>query len=825
MIITPRMAILFLEKRAVHRRCFLHILTQLIGYSMDKRGIAFVALFSLCMLGVNGGFHWWNQKQRHDYLKQKQEYELYLENRAKAQRLSAIIPIETLSLIENIEGGWGLRLSDQIVLLNSKLTAQTFEGKKLLSLNQQPITCAIYGSFSDSQWLQAVKSFTAPSNEPMQVTLLSRIDGIFYPFAACVNSQLMLSDVTADSSTPELKSKLENGLILITIDGRAYPVATFSKVDNSLQACAFAQYSAIASSLDKVPTLSVDTNEKFYLLENDYLQLVISSKGAAIAEINLPFDTTSPASVIKEVELDKKLLEQSPANALFPLQPATIATSDGNLVPAVQRKGGFYPLIRRALAGDNGQLKVIEPKNYALSLVNEFAEVSNLIYRVVEFSPSKITLETAQPHRRIRRSYELPQEASKSPYCFETQIHIEGDKRDLWISSGVPEAEVGSASPLPILKYRISTGHGVDVKNFDNPSQATHIKNIHPDWVCNGNAFFGVLIDPIRNQFPGVKIEPVSADDVPSKLLAIDAQVQKYKASTLAGFRTLLPLPASESTTKLRILAGPMAESVLKTLDNTYSNTQDSYDPHYRSTLSFNGWFSTVLRPFSNFMMMLMNLFHALTHSWALAILLLTVVLRLMLYPLNAWSNASMKKMQELSPKIKAIQEKHQNDPKRVQMEMVMLYKQHKVNPVSGCLPIVIQIPFLFSMLHLFKTNFSLRGASFIPGWIDDLASPDVIFSWGYSLPVIGSDFHLLPILLGAAMFAQSLITSSNTSQMTETQRQQKAMSNVMTLAFTFMFYNLPSGLNLYWLASSVLGMAQQWWQQRGASKPFAKKV
>jgi YidC/Oxa1 family membrane protein insertase len=172
-----------------------------------------------------------------------------------------------------------------------------------------------------------------------------------------------------------------------------------------------------------------------------------------------------------------------------------------------------------------------------------------------------------------------------------------------------------------------------------------------------------------------------------------------------------------------------------------------------------------------------------------------------------------MKAMQEISPKVEAIQQRYKNEPQKAQAEIVALYRENGVNPLSGCLPILIQIPFLFSMLHLFKTNFSLRGASFIPGWIDDLAAPDVLFNWGYPLPFIGSDFHLLPILLGLTMLAQGLLNSSAKASMNETQRQQKAMNNVMTIAFTFMFYSLPAGLNLYWLFSSLLGIVQQAWQ------------
>ena len=100
-----------------------------------------------------------------------------------------------------------------------------------------------------------------------------------------------------------------------------------------------------------------------------------------------------------------------------------------------------------------------------------------------------------------------------------------------------------------------------------------------------------------------------------------------------------------------------------------------------------------------------MNLFHSLTGSWGLSIILLTVVLRLMLYPLNAWSARSMLKMQEIAPKVQAIQEKYKNDPKKSQLEIMNLYRESGANPFSGCFPILIQIPFLLGMFTLLKTT------------------------------------------------------------------------------------------------------------------------
>jgi YidC/Oxa1 family membrane protein insertase len=278
---------------------------------------------------------------------------------------------------------------------------------------------------------------------------------------------------------------------------------------------------------------------------------------------------------------------------------------------------------------------------------------------------------------------------------------------------------------------------------------------------------------------------------------------------------TLLPLSSSGGNMEFRVFAGPFAESVLKQVDATYSDPATGYNPDYISIQTFHGWFSFISEPFAKFLFILMKFFHNLTNSWGLSIILLTVALRIMMYPLNAWSTKSMLKMQQIAPEVTAIQEKHKKDPKKAQLEIMNLYREKGVNPISGCFPLLIQMPFLIGMFDLLKSTFELRGAPFIPGWIDNLAAPDVLFSWNTPIFFIGNQFHLLPILLGAVMFMQQRFMSTapkDPNLMTEQQRQQKAMGSIMTVVFTVMFYNFPSGLNIYWLSSMLLGMLQQWW-------------
>ncbi|MGE3535304.1 MAG: membrane protein insertase YidC, partial [Parachlamydiales bacterium] len=258
--------------------------------------------------------------------------------------------------------------------------------------------------------------------------------------------------------------------------------------------------------------------------------------------------------------------------------------------------------------------------------------------------------------------------------------------------------------------------------------------------------------------------------------------------------------------------------AILAKVDQTYSDPATGYNPSYISALSFHGWFTFISEPFARFLFVLMKFFYQITSSWGISIILLTIALRIMLYPLNAWSIKSTLRMQEVAPKVAAIQEKHKKDPKRAQIEVMNLYREKGVNPLTGCFPLLIQLPFLIGMFDLLKSMFELRGASFIPGWIDNLTAPDVLFSWNYPVIFFGTDFHLLPFLLGAVMWVQQRFSSStpkDPAMMTDQQKQQKMMGNIMTIVFTVMFYHFPSGLNIYWLSSMALGILQQWFMNR----------
>lgn len=564
----------------------------------------------------------------------------------------------------------------------------------------------------------------------------------------------------------------------------------------------------------KEAKVSTSKEEKFYVLENDYQQLVFSNFGGALAEINLPFKTQeNPLSIVREIEADRHMVKEHPYNAQFPSHPYyTPGTT-----PELHEKGklgGYYPLLRRDLIeiGNRKTVK-ISPEYYALNLISEYPETAKLIYEVSHFDERSITFVSTQYNRKISKTYSFDEKAD-APYCLNLEIKVEGDSKGLWLTTGVPEVEIISGSPAPSLKFRITRGNQAEVENVDLPKEGITITSTYPDWICNANGFFGNILDPLTEIDSGYRVQKISGTVVPSRLIEVDEEYDRYKAADMPGYMMMLPLKASGGTMKFRLLAGPFEEALLKQVDAFYSNSETGYNPDYIACQTMHGWFTFISEPFAKFLMILMKFFHFLTGSWGFSIILLTISLRIMMYPLNAWSTKSMAKMQIVGPKVTAIQEKYKNDPKKSQEEIVNLYRKEGVNPASGCLPLLIQMPFLIGMFDLLKSSFALRGAPFIPGWIDDLTAPDVLFSWKYPVFFIGNEFHLLPILLAGVMFAQQKFMSTapkDVSQMTDQQRQQKAMGNMMTLVFAVMFYHFPSGLNIYWLCSMLLGMLQQW--------------
>jgi YidC/Oxa1 family membrane protein insertase len=190
------------------------------------------------------------------------------------------------------------------------------------------------------------------------------------------------------------------------------------------------------------------------------------------------------------------------------------------------------------------------------------------------------------------------------------------------------------------------------------------------------------------------------------------------------------------------------------------------------------------------------------------AIILLTLIVKLLLFPLTKKSSEASIKMQALAPKIKEIQTKYKDNPAKMNAELGALYKKEGHNPMSGCLPLLIQMPLLFAMYNLFNTHFDLRGAMFIPGWIPDLSLPESIWHFGTPLPLLGWDsLRLLPFIYVGSQLLYGVATRTPEQQGNPS---MKMMLYVMPIMFFFILYNVPSGLLVFWIFSNVFTLIQQ---------------
>ena len=194
--------------------------------------------------------------------------------------------------------------------------------------------------------------------------------------------------------------------------------------------------------------------------------------------------------------------------------------------------------------------------------------------------------------------------------------------------------------------------------------------------------------------------------------------------------------------------------------------------------------------------------------NYGIAIILLTIAVKLLLTPLTSRSQRSTMRMQELNPRVTEIRTQHKSDPQKMNAELAALYRREKVNPAGGCLPLLLQFPFFIAMFGIFNNHFELRGAQFISGWIDDLSQPESIFNFGsFIIPVLGwNDLRLLPILFVGTQILSGIIMRNPA----QSQQQARMLAIMMPVVFFFLLYNMPSGLLLYWIVTNILTAAQQ---------------
>jgi YidC/Oxa1 family membrane protein insertase len=274
-------------------------------------------------------------------------------------------------------------------------------------------------------------------------------------------------------------------------------------------------------------------------------------------------------------------------------------------------------------------------------------------------------------------------------------------------------------------------------------------------------------------------------------------EVKRFGSNLLTGCYKSKPfvIPASKEVEHRFVLyIGPKEIPTLKKIGYQLDRIVDF------------GWTDFIARP----LLYVLRFFYRYTHNYGIAIILLTILVKILFWPLTHKSYESMKQMQRIQPLMEKIRERYKDDRERLNREMMNLYRTYKVNPFSGCLPIIIQIPVFFALYRVLCDAIELRHAPFML-WINDLSAPDRLFRFSFHIPLMSPPYGIpvLTLLMGATMYIQQKMSPQPGDP------SQAKMMMFLPIVFTVMFINFPSGLVLYWLVNNILSIIQQYRVQR----------
>jgi YidC/Oxa1 family membrane protein insertase len=341
------------------------------------------------------------------------------------------------------------------------------------------------------------------------------------------------------------------------------------------------------------------------------------------------------------------------------------------------------------------------------------------------------------------------------------------------------------------LSYSTASGFkGIDPNKNDFPADVS--------WAAVTGKYFAMILKPgfTRN-----------ASGSENFVRGYAYEFANYKTSYGMPISTLTiarpELTSNRTEDSYYMYVGPKTAGVLSAYNDQGANYFGRGGEKFEQVIEGGGWLGWLEDIFKFFLVF----FYSLIPNYGVAIILLTILLRAILFPLTFKSSKSTRRMQELNPKVNSLREKYKDDPKRLNAEIMELYRKEKANPLSGCLPMLLQLPLFFAMYNLFNNHFDLRGAMFVPGWIPDLSVGDTVLSLGFQIPILGwSELRLLPfIYVGSQLLYSKFTQTPNAST-----GQMKFLTLGLPLIFFFILYNAPSGLVLYWIASNALTIAQQ---------------
>ncbi|MBO7639928.1 MAG: membrane protein insertase YidC [Treponema sp.] len=367
-----------------------------------------------------------------------------------------------------------------------------------------------------------------------------------------------------------------------------------------------------------------------------------------------------------------------------------------------------------------------------------------------------------------------------------------------------------------IKKNRYDVRQVLSLKNKKkykpNISNKVHVKDY--DWAGVGGKYFTILIKPEDTSKMVQKI--VSSTDSESDYM--NSQVFLTRNAVEGG-------QAVTVEDSYIVYIGPRSENEYKRYNSAEDNGWGISNARFNYALQSTGFLIWLEVPLK----WALEMIQKLVKNWGVAIIILTIILRLLLFPLSKKSAEGTLKMQQLQPKLQELQEKYKDNKPKLNEELSKVYKEAGYNPMSGCLPMILQMFILFALYNVFNNYFEFRGATFVKGWIDDLSVGDSIWSWDKQIPLISSftqnHLRILPVIYLVSQLLNGKVTQYGNAGGAQSKGQMAFMMYGLPVLFFFMFYSVPSGLLLYWTVSNILQIGQQFLIQKAVAKKRAEMM
>ena len=492
-----------------------------------------------------------------------------------------------------------------------------------------------------------------------------------------------------------------------------------------------------------------DKPEKTLLLENDDLKIELSTWGGVVKK------ATMKKYAVREGAVDEK--DNPPVEFDFSHSPLGELKADPLAAPVAYDVAETTSNSVVFAAADGSRRTVTLGANY---LVEVRDTASSLANSRMSLSIGSMAMGSGSDDLLSVDSWALDGKGGRVIH------HCEGD------------------SPLKgYLVGGISGGCGGSRSAARLPAAANESVAGPQKWIALKNRFFVTALVGVSAADGGAQI----AAEGFSACISRDVSAQAYRPNEVSA-KTLVVFPGDMKSV---FYLGPKKQSLL-------------WDLGMKDVMEFGMW-RVICYP----LVSILNFFHSFIPNYGIAIILLTILVRLVFWPLSHKSTVGMKKMQEIQPKIKELQEKHKGNPQRLQQEMMALYRENKVNPLSSCLPMLAQIPVFIALFNVLRSAVELRYASFL--WIGDLSAPEGLGA-GSWFPWFGG-LNILPILMAATMGLQSALTPG-----TGDKQQKRMMTVFMPVMMLFMFYKFASALSLYWTLSQVISIVQMWLIRRSTA-------